>query len=131
MADPCFLSVEDIRHIHRREIEQAGGDPGIRDHGLVESSTYAAQASFEGEWLHSDLFEMAGAYLVAFVQNHPFVDGNKRTGTAAALTFLYMNGYELTEDHPQELADIVLDFVTHAIDRDSLVNYLRLHSEHR
>ncbi len=131
MAEPHFLTVDDVLYIHRREIEQAGGDPGVRDFGLVESSTVAAQASFEGNWLHEDLFAMAGPYLAAFVQNHPFVDGNKRTGTAAALTFLFLNGYELTEEDAGELADVILQFVTHAIDRDAVVEYLRSHAHER
>ncbi len=131
MAKPHFVTVDDVLYIHRREIERAGGDPGVRDFGLVESSTAAAQATFEGEWLHEDLFAMAGAYVAAFVQNHPFVDGNKRTGTAAALTFLSLNGYELTEEHAGELADVILQFVTHEIDRDEVVEYLRSHAHER
>ena len=121
MTKPQFLAVDDVLYIHRREIERAGGDPGVRDFGLVESSAAAAHASFEGEWLHEDLFAMAGAYIAAFVQNHPFVDGNKRTGTAAALTFLFLNGYELTEEHTGELADFILQFVTNEIERDEVV----------
>jgi len=66
VAEPHFLTVDDILYIHRREIERAGGDPGVRDFGVVESSTAAAQASFEGDWLHEDLFAMAGAYIVGF-----------------------------------------------------------------
>jgi len=128
---PIFLTIDDLIFIHRRELEQAGGESGVRDVGLVESATFAPQASFEGEWLHKDLFEMAGAYLVSFVQNHPFVDGNKRTGTAAALTFLYLNGYEVAEDKPEKLADKVLQFVTHEIEREELVEYLKTHSHER
>lgn len=131
MKDPLFPEVEDILYIHRREVERAGGDPGVRDFGLVESATYAPRASFEGEWLYPNRFAMAGAYLTALVQNHPFVDGNKRTGAAAALTFLYINGYVLEEDYPGELAEIVLGFVVHRIDRQSLVSYLQLHSHQR
>ena len=131
MTDPRFLTLDDIRYIHRREIEYAGGDPGIREVGLVEAATYAPQATFEGQWLHADLFAMAGAYLMSFVQNHPFVDGNKRTGTAAALTFLYLNGYVLEEEHDEELADIVLQLVVHDIDQAEVIQYLRLHTQSR
>jgi len=52
------------------------------------------------------------------------VDGNKRTGTAVALTFLFLNSYDLTEDHPGEVAEVILQFVTQAIDRDEVVEYL-------
>lgn len=56
------------------------------------------QAGFGGEYLHKDLFEMAAAYLFHIVQNHPFIDGNKRAGAASALVFLEMNGIELSPD---------------------------------
>lgn len=53
------------------------------------------QAGFGGQYLHADLFEMAAAYLFHIVQNHPFVDGNKRVGAMAAFTFLKLNGFSL------------------------------------
>ncbi len=56
------------------------------------------QATFSGQHLHIDLFEMAAAYLFHIVQNHPFVDGNKRTGSAAAIIFLAMNDIEIDAD---------------------------------
>lgn len=130
-VEPIFLTIDDVIFIHRRELEQAGGERGVRDMRLVESATMAPQATFEGQWLHHGVFEMAGAYVVGFVQNHPFVDGNKRTGAAAALTFLYLNGYEVEEQHPEEFADIVLRFVTHEIGREQIVEYFRARSHTR
>ena len=65
------------------------------------------QASFGGEYLHKDLFEMVAAYLYHIVQNHPFLDGNKRVGAVAALVFLALNGYDF--DAPEDdFADMVL-----------------------
>jgi len=72
-------------------IKTYGGSEGLRDAGLLHSAIAVPQASFGGNYLHAGLFEMAAAYLYHIVQNHPFVDGNKRTGAAAAIVFLAMN----------------------------------------
>ena len=77
---PVFLDIERIRQTHVNLIEHYGGAEGVRDVGLLQSAIAMPQASFGGEFLHKDLFEIAAAYLYHIVQNHPFVDGNKRTG---------------------------------------------------
>ena len=87
-----FLTTEEVLHAHDRQIERYGGGTGMRDAGLLESALAQPQMSFGGEYAHPSLFEMAAAYLFHIVSNHPFVDGNKRTGLAAALTFLGRNG---------------------------------------
>ncbi len=66
----------------------------MRDNGLLESAVAAPLSGFGGQILHGDLYEMAAAYLFDLVQNHPFLDGNKRVGAAMALVFLTMNGVE-------------------------------------
>lgn len=63
------------------------------------------QACYRGKYLHNDLFEMASAYLYHIVQNHPFLDGNKRTGAAAAIIFLTMNGITVKAEE-EGLVDI-------------------------
>ncbi len=93
------------------EIETAGGEPSIRDQEGVKACVDAPKASFGGEFLH-DLFEMAESYIACLTMRHPFVDGNKRTALASALTFLYLNGYSIEESYDDELADLVLNFVT-------------------
>lgn len=89
---PTFLGLEEVLQIHADQIERHGGSSGIRDLGLLESAIAMPQASFGGQLLHADIFEMAAAYLFHIVRNHPFMDGNKRVGTAAALVFLRLNG---------------------------------------
>lgn len=74
---------------------------------------------------------MAAAYIVELTMRHPFIDGNKRTGAASALTFLYLNGYEISESYDEELADIILDLITHKIDHSQLVSYLKKQSIQR
>lgn len=93
--EPAFLSLEEILQIHADQIRRHGGSSGIRDLALLESAVAMPQAGFGGQYFHSDLFEMAAAYLFHIVQNHPFVDGNKRAGAAASLVFLKLNGMDL------------------------------------
>jgi death-on-curing protein len=95
---PLFLDIEQVIEIHRSLIERYGGAEGVRDVGLLHSAIAMPQASFGGAWLHEDLFEMAAAYLYHLVQNHPFLDGNKRVGASAALVFLAVNDVEIEAD---------------------------------
>jgi death-on-curing protein len=86
-----FLTVDDIIESHQNQIDTYGGSYGIRDIGLLESAIAQPEASFSGQYVHADIFEMAAAYLYHLVMNHPFVDGNKRVGLEAALVFLEIN----------------------------------------
>jgi len=95
---PLFLDIEQVLQIHRSLIERFGGSPGVRDVGLLHSALAMPQASFGGELLHKDLLEMAAAYFYHVAQNHPFIDGNKRVGAAAAIIFLAVNGIEIEAD---------------------------------
>jgi len=104
---PLFLDLDRVLRTHRSLIEHYGGAEGIRDVGLLHSAIAMPQASFGGEFLHKDLFEMAAAYLYHIVQNHPFVDGNKRTGAACAIIFLAINGIEPQGDE-EGLVDLTL-----------------------
>jgi len=96
--EPHFLDLESVVRIHQSMIEHYGGADGVRDVGLLESAVAMPQAAFGGQYLHKGLFEMAAAVLFHIVKNHPFIDGNKRTGAASAIVFLTMNGIELEAD---------------------------------
>ena len=95
---PLFLDLDHALRTHHSLIEVYGGAAGIRDVGLLHSAIAMPQASFGGEFLHKDLFGMAAAYLYHIVQNHPFLDGNKRTGAAIAIIFLAMNNVTIDAD---------------------------------
>ncbi|MDX1474855.1 MAG: type II toxin-antitoxin system death-on-curing family toxin, partial [Reinekea sp.] len=90
------LTVPQILFLHTRLIEETGGSQGLRDLGLLESATARPQVSFSGEDLYPDLFTKAAALMDSLVNNHPFLDGNKRTGISAAGLFLLQNGLRLT-----------------------------------
>ena len=92
-----FLTLSDILLIHSNQIRNYGGEMGVRDLTLLSSALAMPESSFEGNYLHSDLIEMASAYGFHICQNHPFIDGNKRTALASALVFLDLNGTELDD----------------------------------
>lgn len=104
---PRFLSVDQVRRIHLNQVQRYGGEPSVREVGLLDSATATPKASFGEQYLHAFPEEMAAAYLFHLVSNHPFVDGNKRVGLACAVTFLKLNGFDLQCDH-QMLEDLVL-----------------------
>ena len=92
MKEPSFLSFAEVLEIQRVQTETYGGDLTLRDRGMLESALAMPQSTFGGEFLHKTLFTMAAAYAYHIAENQPFVDGNKRTGLAAALVFLALNG---------------------------------------
>ena len=87
-----MFDLADVVQIHVDQIERYGGHSGISHFRLLESALAMSRAAFEGEWLHRNIFEMAAAYAFHISQNHPFVDGNKRTALTSALVFLELNG---------------------------------------
>lgn len=97
---PEFLSIEDVLEIHALQLERFGGIAGLRDEGLLASAIAQPEATFGGEFVHDGLFAMASAYLFHIVKNHPFLDGNKRTGLLSALVFLDVNGVVLERESP-------------------------------
>jgi death-on-curing protein len=105
-------------------IERYGGLDGIRDPGLLHAAVAMPQASLGGEYLHKDLFEMAAAYLYHIVQNHPFLDGNKRTGAAAAIIFLAMNDIELNANQ-EGLVQITLAVATGKARKSQIAKFFR------
>jgi len=107
VTDPVFLTLDQVLRLHSRLITAYGGADGTRDMGLLVSALSQPSASFGGQPLHVDLFEMAAAYLFHIVSNHPFIDGNKRTGSASTIVFLELNGFELMADE-EGLVDITI-----------------------
>ena len=92
-----FLTLAEVIEIHADQIRRYGGHSGLRDLGLLQSALAQPEASFAGEWLHVDRYEMAAAYAYHLSQNQPFFDDNKRTALAAALVFLELNGITIID----------------------------------
>jgi len=123
VSEPAFLTLAEVLDIHKDQIERYGGAHGIRDIGLVESALAMPQAGFGGEYLHGSLFEMAAAYAYHIAENQPFLDGNKRTGLAAALVFLDMNGIVI-DDPKGRLYDAMIKIGTRKLDKRGLAEVL-------
>lgn len=125
--NPVFLTTEEVLALHADQISRYGGSGGIRDLGLLSSALGAPAATFDGEYLHPTLFEMAAAYLFHLAKNHPFVDGNKRVALAATLAFLWLNGFEIVVE-PVLLGDLVLAIATSESSKADAAAFLRRHA---
>ena len=123
-AEPAFLTLAEVVEVHRDQIERYGGRGGVRDIRLLESALAAPAASAGGEYAHPDLFAMAAAYTFHIVKNHPFVDGNKRTGLASTLVFLEVNGIGIL-DPEGKLYEAVTDLAAGVTGKEQLAALLR------
>ena len=121
-----FLTLPEVLEIHRQVIAQTGGAPGIRDLGALESAVAQPRHTFGGDDLYPSLAEKASALAFSLIQNHPFVDGNKRTGHAALETFLMLNGHELhaTVDEAER---VILGVAASRLTRENLVRWIQDH----
>lgn len=90
-----YLTVEQVLFIHSRIIAETGGSNKVRDLGLLESAVARPRATFEGKEMYAGVFNKAAALMDSLINNHPFADGNKRTGVTAAGLFLVRNGWQI------------------------------------
>ena len=95
--DIDFLRVDDVLVLHERQLARYGGAAGVRDAAAIDAAVAMPRATFDGDLLHADLHEMAAAYAFHICQDHPFLDGNKRTALLAALVFLDLNGVAVAD----------------------------------
>ena len=124
MKRPVFLGLDEVIEIHNDQIRRYGGHPGVRDIDLLKSAIAMPATGLGGDFLHTDIYEMAAAYLFHIVRNHPFIDGNKRTGAVASVVFLMMNGFETDADE-DNLEKIVLSVAEGKIDKATIAQFFR------
>lgn len=124
MCEIKFLNLGEVMEIHLDQVARYGGSAGLRDLNLLKSAVAMPQATFGGEYLHSDIFEMAAAYLFHVVKNHPFLDGNKRVGAVAAIIFLALDGYDFTAPE-DELAEIVFGLARGELTKAHIAIFIR------
>jgi len=122
-----MFSLEEVIFFHDKAIETYGGSKGIRDFGLLDAALHRPWQTFGGEDLYPTCFEKAAAIAESIIQNHPFIDGNKRTGFILCETVLEEGGYTISED-----TDIIYTFLieisTGEIHFDEIVEWLNLHA---
>lgn len=115
-----FLSVDEVLEIHSAMIERFGGAAGLRDQGLLESALYRPQSGY-----YADLVEMAAALFESLINNHPFIDGNKRVAFFSSDVFLRLNGYKIVVD-PLVAYDFLMSlFASSTCDLEHLQPWLR------
>ncbi|MBD1821500.1 type II toxin-antitoxin system death-on-curing family toxin [Cyanobacteria bacterium FACHB-DQ100] len=119
-----YLTLSEVLELHRRIIEQSGGATGVRDIGLLESAIAQSRMTFGGDELYPSLPEKAAAIGFSIIMNHPFIDGNKRTGHATTETFLILNGLEISAS-VDEQEHFVLAIASGALGREEFVEWLR------
>lgn len=121
---PEFLDLDDVLELHAAALVHWGGADGIRDLGALTGAIAQPQATFDGEFLHEDLFSMAAAYAFHIAEAQAFLDGNKRVGLLAAITFLDVNGVRIPE--PEDaLYQAMIDVSQRRLTKAALANLLR------
>jgi death on curing protein len=121
-----YLSLQEVLSLHSLLIAQSGGISGLRDRGALESAVAQPEASFGGEELYPDLASKAAALSHSLIQNHPFVDGNKRIGHAAMEVFLLLNSHEI-DSSVDEQEQIIISVASGKVSRIELADWLRQH----
>jgi death-on-curing protein len=126
VSEPAFLTLDEVLGIHADQIRVYGGASGLHDLERLRSAISMPETSFDDEYLHPSVFEMAAAYLFHLARNHPFVDGNKRTALMCALVFLGLNGERLRAD-PDDLYALVDGVAAGEVDKAEVSVFLRRH----
>jgi len=120
---PVWIDKRDALVLHDRLLALHGGAAGLRDEALLESALVRPQQHFA--YAESpNIIDMASAYTVGIVRNHPFVDGNKRTGFVVGILFLELNGYRFTASQ-EDAAQVVLELAAGDLDETGYSAFLR------
>ena len=122
-----YLALAEVLELHRRIIESTGGADGVRDLGALQSALAQPAATYGGQDLYPSLPEKAAALGFSLIQNHAFVDGNKRVGHAAMETFLVLNGAEL-DSAVAEAERTILDVAAGHLKREAFTEWVSRHT---
>jgi len=121
------LSVESIIALHSELIAQSGGLDGIRDSNMLDASVNSPFQTFDGQDLYPTLWAKAAHFAFSLVKNHPFLDGNKRTGIMSMLVFLELNDFPVTYTD-SELVSLGFGLADSSIDESELIEWIISHS---
>lgn len=120
-----YLPVDDVLAIHLLALEEFGGSPEILSIERLESCLESPRQTMFGKDLYPDIESKAGILFFLLVKNHPFMDGNKRTGVLALLEFLERNGYTL-ETNDEELYQFAIDVATSMIEKEQVTEWIQV-----
>ena len=121
-----ILTVEQVIELHSRLIQATGGFDGVRDAGLVESSLSSAFSSYFGIEKYPSIEEKAARLCYSLVNNHAFLDGNKRIGVYVMIIFLELNGIVLNQTD-EEIVKLGLGVAASELDYNAILEYIRNH----
>ena len=121
-----YLSLFEVLNLHSQIIQQSGGSVVVRDLAALESAIAQPRMTFGGEDLDPTLVDKAAALGFSIVMNHPFIDGNKRTGHAAMETFLVLNGIEINAS-VDEQERVILALASGELGREAFVQWTKEH----
>ena len=121
-----YLTLSEVLEVHRQVMAQSGGAEGLMHLPALESALAQPQMTFGGEDLYPTLVDKAAALGYALIHNHPFLDGNKRTGHAAMEVFLVLNDYEIRAA-VDEQEHVILQVAASEINREEFTAWLRIH----
>ena len=122
-----YLTTEQILFVHYRLVSETGGEHGLRDLGLLESAVARPRQTFGNEELYPDIFEKAAALMESLVNNHPFMDSNKRTGIACTVLFLRQNGIVFSAKNT-DLEKFTLRVASSNVKQSEIAKWLKYHS---
>lgn len=122
-----YLSSEDILQIHSVVIDETGGMHGVRDMHIVLSLENSPRQAVFGKELYPDVFDKAAVYAMNIISNHPFIDGNKRTGMTAAFVFLEDNGF-IAKANEGEIEKFALAIIKEKLEIKEIAVWLKKHS---
>lgn len=122
-----MISEQEALEIHAILIERFGGSNGIRDKELLDSALNRPYQTFDGQELYPSPIDKAAAILESIVKNHPFVDGNKRTGYVLARLFMMNNQLTIEADHEQKY-QFVISISTGELSFDQIREWLEKNS---
>jgi len=122
-----YLTFVEVLDLHRRIMEQSSGALGIGDLGLLKSAIAQPLMTFGSEDLYPTVIDKAAALGFSIIMNHPFIDGNKRTGHAAMETFLILNGFEISAS-VDEQEQVILAVASGALEREAFAEWLGEHT---
>lgn len=122
-----YLTLGEVLELHRLIIQQTGGAVGVRNLPALESATAQPRMTFKGEDLYPTIEDKTAALCFFIVQNHPFIDGNKRCGHAAMETFLVLNGREI-ESSVDKVEEIILQVASGKLSQKELSAWIAGHS---
>jgi death on curing protein len=123
-----MILLTDILDIHEKSLKDYGGGSGVRDLGLLESAIARPFQTFGGEDLYPDVITKAAALGESLIINHPFVDGNKRTGIIAILTLLIESRYRVICSE-NDLYNFTIKISTGEIKFDEIVQWLKINTQ--